>query len=160
MSKMMLLNEIKKEVDKFVKRNYRGDDKFLLQLISGLKFAYKNNLLSLKPWIMNHICSKMEEIPNDAECSDSFKTLRIEMIVDLFGKAVGWRHPTTMEKLKVFMVWLSANEATSEQKNGILDSFNFEDVPVEELMTTIRESGLYPAQKIDEMVLELVNNKD
>ena len=68
--------------------------------------------------------------------------------------------PTTIERLKGFMVWLSANEATDEQKNDIVATFDFEDFTVEELMTTIRESGLYPAEKIDERVLDLVKKKD
>ena len=160
MSEMMLLDEVKAKVDD-LKTKYYGGDKFLLELISGLKFANKNNLSSLKPWIIEQLYHRMKEVPNDAECSDSFKSLPIELIVDLFVfRGTGRKLPTTMEKLEVFMVWLSANETTDKRKNDIVDSFDFEDFTVEELMTTIRESGLYPAKKIDERVLDLVKNKD
>ena len=105
----------------------------------------------------------LKEIPDDVECSDSFKTLPIDLIVDLFilgGFNLYWKPPTTIERLKVFMVWLSANEATDKQKNDIVCLLDFEDFTVEELMTTVRESGLYPAEKIDERVLDLVKKKD
>ena len=125
------------------------------QLISGLKFANKCNLSLLKQWIITYLYCGLTEIPDDVECSDSFKTLPINLIVDLF-KLGG----LNLQNLKGFMVWLSANEATDEQRNDIVATLDFEDFTVEELMTTIRESGLYPAKKIDERVLDLVKKKD
>ena len=167
MSEMMLLNEIKSEVDDFVKlvflRENCEDVKFLLELISGLKFANKHNLSLLKLWIIMYLYWGLKEIPDDVECSDSFKTLPIDLIVDLFilgGFNLYWKPPTTIERLKVFIVWLSANEETDEQQNDIVATVDFEDFTVEELMTTVRESGLYPAEKIDERVLDLVKKKD
>ena len=59
----------------------------------------------------------LRDIPDDVECSDSFKTLPIDLIVDLFvlgGFNLYWKPPTTIERLKVFVVWLSANEATEQ----------------------------------------------
>ena len=168
MSEMMLLDEIKAEVVWFINqvifRDNNYDVKFLLDLISGLKFANKYNLAMIKPWIIMKLYFGLKEIPNDVACSDSFKTLPIDLIVDLFLfrgiNFINLKRPTTMERLAVFMVWLSANEATDEQKNVIVDSFDFADFTVEELMTTVRKSGLYLAEKIDERVLELVKNKD
>ena len=58
------------------------------------------------------------------------------------------------------MVRLSANEVTEEQKNEIVESFDFEDFTVEELMTSISDSGLYPANKINERVLELFKKQE
>ena len=168
MSEMMLLDEIKSEVDNFVllvylRENCVKDVKFLLEVILGLKFANKCNLSLLKPWIITYLYCGLKEISHDVECSASFKTLSIDLIVDLFklgGSNLYWKQPTTIERLKAFMVWLSANEATDEQKNDIVATLDFEDFTVEELMTTIRESGLYPAEKIDERVLDLVKKKD
>ena len=139
----------------FFFRDNCGDVKFLPQLISGLKFANKCNLSLLKQWIITYLYCGLTEIPDDVECSDSFKTLPINLIVDLF-KLGG----LNLQNLKGFMVWLSANEATDEQRNDIVATLDFEDFTVEELMTTIRESGLYPAEKIDERVLDLVKKKD
>ena len=53
------------------------------------------------------------------------------------------------------MIWLSENEITEEEKVEIVESFEFDDFTVEELMTTVRKSGLYSNIKIDERVLEL-----
>ena len=65
-----------------------------------------------------------------------------------------------MQKLEAFMVWLSANEATEEQKNEIVESLDFEDFTVEELLTSVRDSGLYTAKKIDERVINLFKIQD
>ena len=53
------------------------------------------------------------------------------------------------------MIWLSENEITEEEKEEIVESFEFDDFTVEELMTTVRKSGLYSNITIDERVLEL-----
>ena len=158
MSEMMLIDEIKAEVDIFVKRDYCGNDKFLLELVSGLKFAIKYNLSSLKPWIMMEIDFRMKEIPTDSEFIDTIKILPFEMIVDWRGLS-GYSRIVGPITIEVVMVWLSANEATEEQKYWIVDSIDFEDLTVEELVT-MRQPGLYPAEKIDERVLQLVKNKD
>ena len=53
------------------------------------------------------------------------------------------------------MIWLSENEITEEEKEEIVESVEFDDFTVEELMTTVRKSGLYSNITIDERVLEL-----
>ena len=70
-----------------------------------------------------------------------------------------WRPPIAKLRLEAFMVWLSKNEATEEQKNEIVEGINFEEFTVEELLTSVRDSGLYPAKRIDERVLHLYNAK-
>ena len=66
-----------------------------------------------------------------------------------------WSSPTAMQRFEAFMVWLAKNEATEEQKNEIVESINFEEFSVEELMTSVRNSGLYSGSKIDKRVLQL-----
>ena len=58
------------------------------------------------------------------------------------------------------MVWLSANKGSDEQKNQIVDSFDFEKFTVQELITSVRDSGLYSTKKIDERVLNLFKNQE
>ena len=58
------------------------------------------------------------------------------------------------------MVWLSENEVTNEERNEITDSLHFDDFTAEELMTSVRDSGLYSGSKIDKRVLEIVKEKD
>ena len=69
---------------------------------------------------------------------------------------------STFEVFKAFTVWLSENEVTIDERSEIADSFDlvFEDFTVEELMTSVRDSGLYPSSKIDQRVLEIVKEKD
>ena len=51
---------------------------------------------------------------------------------------------------------------TKDERNEIADIFDvkFEDFSVEELLTSVRDSGLYPGSKIDNRVLEIVKKKD
>ena len=65
-----------------------------------------------------------------------------------------------MQKLEAFMVWLSANEATEEQKNEVVDSLDFEVFTVEELMTSVRDSRLYTSKMIEERVIDLSKIQD
>ena len=58
------------------------------------------------------------------------------------------------------MLWLSKNEVTELEKNEIVEYFNLEDFTVKELLTIVRDSGLYPTKKIDKRVLELFKDKD
>ena len=58
---------------------------------------------------------------------------------------------------QAFTVWLSENEVTKDERKEIADIFDF---TFEELMTSVRDSGLYPASKIDQRVLEIVKEKD
>ena len=75
--------------------------------------------------------------------------------MDLWGQI-----PSTKQKLDSFMIWLSENEITDEQKEEIVESFNFDDFTVEELTTTVRKSCLYPDIAIDKRVLELFQEQE
>ena len=63
----------------------------------------------------------------------------------------------TSQHSQAFTVWLSENEVTKDERKEIADIFDF---AFEELMTSVRDSGLYPASKIDQRVLEIVKEKD
>ena len=70
-------------------------------------------------------------------------------------------HPgAAVQRLKAFMVWLSENEVTEEQKKEIVESFNLKEFSAEELLTGVRDSGLFSAKKIDERLLELLKEKE
>ena len=73
-------------------------------------------------------------------------------------KEIVARVPTS-QSFKAFIVWLSENEVTKDERNEIVDNFIFKDFTVE-LMTSVRDSGLYPGSKIDKRVLEIVKEKD
>ena len=180
MAEMMLFTKLKAEIDDHVKNNldcyvknfislYNSGERLedcLPELISSLPIADQYNLLSFKLGIIKTVYFELKAIPDDVKCSDSFKFLPFSLIKDIFQCSFAYVKlkcpppPTTMEKTKAFMIWLSENEITEEQKNEILDSFDFEDFTVEELMTSISDSGLYPAKKINERVLKLFKKQE
>ena len=163
MSDMMLLPKIKAQVDDYVV--YRVKSLMIREnmdlFVSGFKLVEQYKLSNLKTCFIRalHCGLLVVKLTNEAE---SFKTLPFNLIKDifLFLPVELANPPTTNERLEAFMVWLSANEASLEQKNQIVDSFDFEDFTVQELMTSIRDSGLYSTKKIDERVLNLFKNQE
>ena len=167
MSNMMLLSKFNAQLFDYVSRvivfNSRGNVKFLPELISGLKLANQYNLSSLKPWIAMELYFGLKVIPNDVECSDSFKSLAFNLIQEIFlcdTFNTLKDPPSSMQKTEAFILWLSKNDVTDKQKNEIVDSIDFKDFTVENLMTSVRKSGLYPANQIDERVLDLFNDQN
>jgi len=162
-SEMILLPKLKVKLDQYLTFDLIGgrgkDVQFLPELILGLKLAHEYNLSVIGSWIVKELYLNLKDIPNDIASSASFKTLPLKMIRDIFlyntSALFSYQLPTTKQRFVAFVVWLSKNEANEEQKNEILESFNFEDFTVEELMTAVRDSGLYSGSKIDKRVLEL-----
>ena len=165
MSEMMLLVEFKEEVDDYIIKGIlpnSGDDAYFLpELISGLKLANQYNLVVIKETILGEIYSGLKGVPiisNNVKESESFETLEFSLIKDifLFGSENDIsREPSAIECLNAFMHWLSENDITEEQKTEIVESFDFEDFSLKELLTSVRDSGLYSVKKIDERVLNL-----
>ena len=87
----------------------------------------------------------------------SFKSLPFNLIRDIFLSDPFSQNslPTTKHKFDSFMIWISENEITEEEEMEIVESFEFDDFTMEELMTTVRESGLYMNETIDERLLEI-----
>ena len=160
---MMLLSVFKETVATYVEHyitvNNASDDaaaRFFPELVSGLKLASKYKLTFTKR-ISWELYQGLKVIPNDVTATDAFKTLPFNLIKDIFLADL-WQDQRG--KFKAFMVWLTENEASEKQKTEIVESFNFEDFTAEELLTSVRDSGLYSAKRIDERVLDLLKNKD
>ena len=160
---MMLLAVFKETVATYVEHyitvNNASDDaaaRFFPELVSGLKLASKYKLTFTKR-ISWELYQGLKVIPNDVTATDAFKTLPFNLIKDIFLADL-WQDQRG--KFKAFMVWLTENEASEKQKTEIVESFNFEDFTAEELLTSVRDSGLYSAKRIDERVLDLLKNKD
>ena len=64
----------------------------------------------------------------------------------------------TFNRFDVFVLWLSVNECTDEDKKEMTDSFKFEDFDVYQLITVVMKSNLYSTQKINRRVLDLFSN--
>ena len=169
MSEMMLLSKFKDKLDEYlldIIRDGGKDVKFLPDLILGAKIADRYNLSSIGSRIMLEILLKLKDIPKDDASSDAFKSLPFKVIrgiiLDKFKiDGVLWRRPTK-QRFDAFMVWLSNNEdeVTKEDRNEIVDSFDFKDFTVEELITSVRDSGLYSGTEVDKRLLELFKNQE
>jgi len=160
-SEMMLHNEFRDDVENYIFVTFDFHRVNLSELILGLKIADTYNLAFLANFIKREVCLNLKDIPNDIESSNSFKSLPFRLIrMILLSVSWSWPSPSTKQVFDAFMVWLSENEVTNEERNEIADSLEFENFTVEELMTSVWDSGLYPRSKIDKRVLELVKKKD
>ena len=166
MSQMMLLNKFKDEVDEYTTTNVlpnSGDHvQFLSELCSGLELADHFNLQSIRVAIIEELHFGLKEIPNDVKGSDSFKSLPFNLIKEIFLFVVepGLISPTTKQRFDAFMVWLLENKVTEEQKTEIIESLDFEDFTAEELLTSVRDSGLYSGKKIDKRLLDIFKEQE
>ena len=132
--------------------------RFVLELVSGLELATQYNLTFIKELIIVELNFGL----NNVTALDAFKTLPFSLMKDIFLSCNAMCPPKKAlqkKRFTAFLVWLSANEASEEQKTEIVESFEFEDFTGEEFLTSVRDSGLYSAKRIDEMVLELIKNK-
>ena len=61
---------------------------------------------------------------------------------------------------EAFLVWLSENEITEEQKAEIVESFDFEDFTLEELSVHVLNSGLYAVDKVVKRMTDIRFEKE
>ena len=165
MAKMMLLNtKFQDQVDNYVKTDIVGEICDIAELTAALKCANQFNLKNMEDCIIPEIINELNyEILDDDECSCSysltslpFNLIRSILLFDLSSISPS-KLPSISTKtfFDAFVIWLSENEATEKQKDEIVNSFNFEDFTVEELMTSVRKSGLYNISKIADRVHDL-----
>ena len=159
MARMMLLTKFQDQVDDYVSeilagRSATGD---IDELSSALKCANQFNLKEMEVKIIKEIIHELDCALDDDESYDPFKSLPFNLIRPIFqfdfDRSYG--RPTTKKLFDSFVIWLSENEATEKQKDEIVNSFNFEDFTVEELLTSVRKSGLYNIGKIADRVHDL-----
>ena len=80
-----------------------------------------------------------------------------EETVEVFPELISC---SALHRLEAFVGWLSENEVTEEQKKEIVESFTFEELSAEDLLTGVRDSGLFSSKKIDERLLDILKKKD
>lgn len=59
------------------------------------------------------------------------------------------------DRLKLFVCWLSANNL-DDDVSDIAESFDILEFSIEDLLTTVKSSGLFSSQLIDRRILYLV----
>jgi len=156
-AEMMLLDTLKDEVVDCVEELVVNsvETKYVPELIEGLKLANTYSLIYIKKIIIQELNFSLSEIPDDVSASDSFKTLPYNLMKEIMQSDDDKYYISSTPRCKVFMVWLSENEITEEQKDVIVESLNLEDFTAEVLLE-VRDLGLFPTKKIDERVIELL----
>lgn len=66
----------------------------------------------------------------------------------------GERQTPVITRFRTFATWFSSNDLDSVTKEEILETIEFDDFTTEELATEVKESGLYPTDKIIVKMLE------
>ena len=67
--------------------------------------------------------------------------------------------PDTIYRFQTSVNWLSVNSMNEDKKAETLAMFDFDDFDVEDLATVVKNSGLYPSEKIIERMEELFNEQ-
>ena len=62
----------------------------------------------------------------------------------------GWK-----DRFDAFVFWLSENDCTSEEKENIKETIDVSNFSVKELLTDVKNSGLYSIEEIHKGVLEI-----
>ena len=128
--------------------------------------AEKFKLEFIRDVLLLELFRSLKDIPHIPDVvlnSEEFKTLPFNLVKDIllfdttvlvFGpKSVGI--PSTKERFDAFVFWLTENACSNNDKKRITESLMFDNFTLEELLTDVRSSGLYPSQRIDARVLEI-----
>ena len=70
------------------------------------------------------------------------------------------RIPHQKDRFDAFVFWLSANDCNSEEKEDIKETFDISHFSVKELLTDVKNSGLYPIEEIHKGVLEIYHSDE
>ena len=173
MASLMLLDEVFVNAENFIV-GWLPDSgvncAFLPELVSGLMLAEQFKLNAIKDEITLELHKSLKDIPHIPDIVEDFlefKFLPYSLVKDILLYDKGeWKatvmdsSPSTKQKFDAFMFWLSENDCGEDEKNAIVDSFNFDDFTVDELLTEVRMSGLYSVSKVTSKALEILNKKD
>ena len=171
-SDVILLTKFKDQLEdylRFEKIPSSGEDlTFLSQLLTGLKLADQYNLFAIEECIIEELFYSLWGIllssRNDSFNHDAFKNLSLKLMkkIVLYPKpeANDRKASTTKERFDAFILWLSSNNISDNDKEEIVDGFDFEDFTVEDLLSTVKHSGFYSQKKIDRRVTYMFKTLD
>ena len=66
----------------------------------------------------------------------------------------------TIFRFKTFLTWLSANSMKAEKKKEVLEMFDFDHFSVGDLASDVKDSSLYPTDKIIQRMEKLFEEKE
>ena len=119
----------------------------------------KYRLDSLKKYVLNEISASLVEFKVKIEM---IQDLPVELVKEIMlyqrdededkdedSPLPKWEAPSTRDRFDFFANWISKNQdCDSMEKKIILDSIKLSDFSGEELLTVIKESGLFSEKKI------------
>ena len=167
-SRMMLLFTLKDDVEKhllkLIPRSGADWDVFP-ELVKSLMIVEELDLNIIKTTLVRELYKCIVEgIIDSVKAIKEISFNHLKEIM-LFGETnesenvdVDEDPQMTFNRFDIFVLWLSDNECTDEDKKEITDSFNFEDFDVYQLITVVMKSNLYSTQKINRRVLDLFGN--
>ena len=161
---MLMLDEEMKSISDFIITclvEDRGvNSAFLPELISGLVLAEKLALYGpIMDALVEEIIANLKVVPHIPDVvldSEVFKSLPFELVRRILAKNMATNK--TGEKFDAFVFWRTKNQLTDQEKSEIVNCFIFEDFTADELLTTVKMSGLYKDSKIDERMRVIIKN--
>jgi len=173
MTTMMMLVALKDDIQKHLLEIIPGsgaDWDVFPELVNSLMLAEQLKLETIKTALVRELYKSIDEAVLDSDCEAAMKQISCNLLKEilLFGESKDFenvdeddfRIPTATDRLEAFVLWLSENECTDEDKKEITDSFNFEDFNERQLLTVVRKSGLYSTERIDRRALDIFHSLD
>ena len=171
-SRMMLLFTLKDDVEKHLLKIIPGsgaDWDVFPELVKSLMIVEELDLNIIKTTLVRELYTCIVEgiIDSLIDSVESIKQIPFKLLKEimLFGETnesenvdVDEDPQMTFNRFDIFVLWLSDNECTDEDKKEMTDSFKFEDFDVYQLITVVMKSNLYSTQKINRRVLDLFGN--
>ena len=143
------------------------DGDALPELLKSLMLAEQLKLDDIKNALVRELYKSLKGVDSDCVAMKQISCNLLKEIL-LYGKTkksenddkADWRTPSTKNLFDAFVLWLSENDCTDEDKKEITDSFDFDDFDEQELLMDVRKSGLYSTEKIDRRVLDIFSSRE
>ena len=175
MTTMMMLDDLKGDIHQYILKIIPKSGVncgFLPTLVESLILAEQFKLDIIEWTLISelYLClGGIPHVPDVVKNSDAFKHLPFNLLDLIYLEALEEdededdddeededdRKPTLKDLFYAFVFWLTENDCTEKEKEMIMGYFNFNDFTTEELLTDVKESGLYPIEDIHRRVIDI-----
>ena len=163
-AEMMLMktNKLSSSIEKYIKEivphvNFGS-------LVRGFMLVDRYGLENIRKIFVHNLyfaaADEDQDLIFNDENRETFKQLPLKMVKEIITYKYEdltlkkWKIPTTKERLNYFMIWYSTNKANGEDMKIIVDSFNLGDFSGPELLTVVKQTGLFSVEEIDKKCIE------
>ena len=158
-AEMMLMktNKLSSSIEKYIKEIV--PQVYFGSLVRGFMLVDRYGLENIRKSFVNELYFSAVMSLND-EYRETFKQLPLKMVKEIITYKYEdltlkkWKPPTTKGRLNYFMFWYSTNKAIGEDMKIIVDSFNLGDFSGPELLTVVKQTGLFSVEEIDKKCIE------